>query len=154
TVNDSSLVSSKIDIPRLAEWVIGPDLGIDSVEVETIEEDAANPGKTKKTTEVTPMTSATKPTPHVNIPGIGMVTGRVVLFEEPVAGGKSEERGASNGFHVNVLGRVVNQASPTFGESNLNHAAWSRFRMTVRADGLNAYLTTDRERFKDTTELR
>jgi hypothetical protein len=30
TINDSTLVSSKVDIPRLAEWVIGPDLGIDS----------------------------------------------------------------------------------------------------------------------------
>lgn len=154
TINDSTLVSSKVDIPRLAEWVIGPDLGIDSVEVETIEEDPAKPGKTKKTSEIIQVTAVTTPTPHVNIPGIGMITGRVVLFEDPVTGGKSEERGASNGFHVNVLGRLVNQASPTFGENNLNHASWSRFRMTVRADGLDAYLTTDRERFKDTSEMR
>jgi hypothetical protein len=154
TVNDSTLASSKLDVPRQAEWVIGPDLGIDSVEVETTEEDPANPGKTKKTSEVTQITSGTTPVAHVNIPGIGTVTGRVVLFDSPISGGKSEERGASNGFHVNVLGRVVNQASPTFGENNLNHAAWSRFRMTVRADGLNSYLTTDRERFKDTAEMR
>jgi hypothetical protein len=30
TVNDTTLVSSKLDVPRLKEWVIGSDLGIDS----------------------------------------------------------------------------------------------------------------------------
>jgi hypothetical protein len=94
TVNETTLSSSKLDTPRLGEWIIGPDLGVESVELDVPD------------------------------------------------------------FHVNVLGRVVNQDSPTFGESNLNHSAWSRFRMTVRADGLNAFLTTDRERFRDTHEMR
>ena len=71
-----------------------------------------------------------------------------------ISGGKSEERGASNGFHVNVLGRVVNQGDPSFGEENLNHAAWARFRMTVRADELNQYLTTNREQFKERRGLK
>lgn len=154
TINETTLVSSKLDTQRLAEWVIGPDLGIDSVEVETAEEDFPELARSTQTPNVIQISSADKPVPHVNIPGIGIVTGRVALFGDPIAGGKSEERGASNGFHVNVLGRVVNQDSPTFGENNLNHASWSRFRMTVRADGLNAYLTTDRERFKDTIQMR
>ena len=154
TVNETSLASSKLDIPRLSEWVIGPALDIDSVEIETSDEDATTLSTTKKTAEEVAIPSDTTPVPHVTIPGIGMVTGRVVLFADPISGGKSEERGSSNGFHVNVLGRVINQATPTFGENNLNHAAWSRFRMTVRADGLNEYLTTDRERFRDTTEMR
>ena len=153
SVNETMLASSKLDIPRLAEWVIGPALEIDSIEVEVAEEDG-KPPKTKKVTETTAITSGANPVPHVLIPGIGMITGRVVLFADPISGGKSEERGASNGFHVNVLGRVVNQDSPTFGENNLNHSSWSRFRMTVRADGLNAYLTTDRERFRDSPEMR
>ena len=50
---------------------------------------------------------------------------------------------------MNVLGRVVNQSDPSFGEENLNHAAWARLRMTVRADGLNEFLTTNREQFKE-----
>ena len=74
---------------------------------------------------------------------------RVRLFEDIISGGKSEERGASNGFHVNVLGRIVNQHDPSFGEENLSHAAWARFRMTVRADGLNEHLTTNREQFRE-----
>ena len=43
----------------------------------------------------------------------------------------------------------MNQNDPSFGEENLNHAAWARFRMTVRADGLNQFLTTNREQFKE-----
>lgn len=91
---------------------------------------------------------------HVDIEGIGQITGMVVLFEEKITGGKSDEFGASNGFHVNVRERVVNQSDPSFGERNLSHAAWARFRMTVRADGLNRFLTTDREKFMNRTELR
>ncbi|NKC15217.1 MAG: hypothetical protein GKR94_24395 [Gammaproteobacteria bacterium] len=48
----------------------------------------------------------------------------------------------------------MNQGDPSFGEENLSHAAWARFRMAVRADGLNSFLTTDRERFRDTEGLR
>lgn len=91
---------------------------------------------------------------HVEIPGLGKITGRVVLFQEKISGGKSDELGASNGFHVNVRGRVVNQQDPSFGEQNLSHAAWARFRMTVRCDGLNPFLTTDREKFRNRHELR
>ena len=110
TVNDATLVSSKLDVPRLKEWVIGPDLGIDSVEMDI--PDPADDTKAQK--EKVSISMPVTPMPHVNIPGLGIVTGRVVLFADPVTGGKSEERGASNGFHVNVLGRLVNQDSPTF----------------------------------------
>jgi hypothetical protein len=89
----------------------------------------------------------------VDLPGVGRVTGRVRLFADRISGGKSDERGASNGFHINVLGRVINQSDPSFGEENLSHAAWARFRMTVRADGLNPFLTTNREQFKECEEL-
>lgn len=154
TVNDTTLTSSKLDVQRLGEWLVGPDLGIDSLEIEAVDNGGDTNAEGKKPAEKILIEQASDPVPHVVIPGIGMLTGRVVLFADPVTGGKSEERGASNGFHVNVLGRVVNQNSPTFGESNLNHAAWSRFRMTIRADGLNGFLTTDRERFLDTPQMR
>jgi hypothetical protein len=99
------------------------------------------------------VSAGTIPVPYVEIPGVGQVTGRVRLFRDRISGGKSDERGPSNGFHINVLGRVVNQHDPTFGEDNLSHAAWARFRMTVRADGLNELLTTDRERFRESRDL-
>ncbi|MEA3187112.1 MAG: hypothetical protein QOD99_942, partial [Chthoniobacter sp.] len=100
-----------------------------------------------------PIKSSNTPVPHVEIPGLGTITGRVVLFVDPFSG-KSEERVTSNGFFVNVLGRVVNQNDPSFGEKNLSHSAWGRFRMTVRADGLNPFLTIDREKFGERRELK
>ena len=148
-----------MDAPVLEEWVIGPDLGIDCIELDETDteptaaggtsaqedaNDAENPGPDR-----IPVTSGSSPYPHIKLPQVGCVTGTVRLFDEKISGGKSDERGASNGFHVNVLGRVVNQHDPSFGEENLNHAAWARFRMTVRADGLNAYLTTNREQFRE-----
>jgi hypothetical protein len=166
TVNGALLAPSKIDAPVKREWIIGPDLEIDNVEInegeekpERVKPAAAKdgyspngPGETGLTK--IPIGLARLPVPHVELPGIGMVTGRVTLFDEPISGGKSEERGASNGFHINVLGRVVNQSDPSFGEENLSHAAWARFRMTARADGLNAFLTTDREKFRERRELK
>lgn len=173
TLNGELLTSSKLTLTTLAEWVIGPALGIDSIELDEngapIDDEAAEEGPTegegapgdgeqapngKKKREKIRVTSGTIPTPYVELPGIGRVTGKVRLFADRISGGKSDERGASNGFHVNVLGRVVNQNDPSFGEENLSHAAWARFRMTVRADGLNAYLTTNREQFKERRELK
>lgn len=165
TLNGTLLVSSKVDAAIKKEWEIGPGLGISFIEVRTPEEEtpgdpkvARNQTGSKQPAEMVAtklaIASGTDPVPHVDLPGIGRVTGRVVLFDEPISIGKSEERGASNGFHINVLGRVVNQRDPSFGEENLSHAAWARFRMTARADGLNAFLTTDREKFRESQELR
>ena len=167
SLNGNLLTSSKMNAPTIAEWVIGPDLGIDSIEIDeddttyidesepgTEENDASNTSESvqEKTTKLL-VTSDTSPVPHVALPGVGLVTGRIRLFVDRISTGRSEERGSSNGFHVNVLGRVVNQNDPSFGEKNLSHAAWARFRMTVRADGLNEFLTTNREQFKERREL-
>jgi len=165
-VNGERLGSSKSNVPVKKQWNVGPDLGIDHVEVdeEPSETDAADavakaaggesgedaPAKKKRFK----VTAHEKPFPHVEIETIGKVTGVAKLFEEKISGGKSDERGASNGFHVNVLGRVVNQSDPSFGEENLSHAAWSRFRMAVRADGLNELLTTSREQLKEREQTK
>ncbi len=159
-VNGERLRSSKLDATLVDEWIIGPDLGIDYIELEeanngpsqggtaTPSDDDADESGSQGTTRVE-ITSGTDPYPYVELPEIGRVTGLARLFEEKISGGKSEERGASNGFHVNVLGRIVNQLDPSFGEENLSHAAWARFRMAVRADGLDKFLTTNREQFKE-----
>lgn len=170
SLNGSRLSSSKVDASLLKEWVIGPDLGLSEIELKGAE-DEGNPSDTASAEapeaqqatgqsggDAAPqkitITSGNDPYPFIEIPGIGRVTGRVRLFNDKISVGKSEERGASNGFHVNVLGRVVNQGDPSFGEENLSHAAWARFRMTVRADGLNRFLTTNREQFKEEPELK
>ena len=159
-INGDRLKSSKLDATLIEQWTIGPALEIDYIELDDADgtpaedtEDAPMVGNSdddygKKTTRFD-LTSGMDPYPFIELPEVGRVTGVAKLFEEKISGGKSEERGASNGFHVNVLGRVVNQLDSSFGEENLNHAAWARFRMTVRADGLNEFLTTNREQFKE-----
>jgi len=156
-VNGERLRSTKMDAPLFQEWVIGPDLEIDHIELDEAHNgpeehgeasDDDSSGARVRPTRIQ-LTAGDAPYPHVDLPEIGRVTGLVRLFDEKISGGKSEQRGASNGFHVNVLGRIVNQHDPSCGEENLNHAAWARFRMTVRADGLNEYLTTNREQFKE-----
>ena len=167
-LNDELLASSKIDYATIADWIIGPDLGIDSIELYESDDlpDSAFSSKAKQVapsngsdlgqqrpTKIT-ITSGILPIPYVDLPEVGRVTGRVRLFVDRISGGKSDERGASNGFHVNVLGRVVNQSDPSFGEKNLSHAAWAKFRLAVRADGLNQFLTTNREQFKERRGLK
>ena len=163
--NGERLWSTKMDAPLVDKWVIGPDMEIEYIELDETdsgpvtlggatltdedEDDADSPALTR-----IPVKSGRHPYPYIELPEIGRVTGTMRLFEDIISRGKSEERGASNGFHVNVLGRVVNQNDPSFGEENLNHAAWARFRMTVRADGLNEYLTTNREQFKECHEMK
>jgi Histidine kinase-, DNA gyrase B-, and HSP90-like ATPase len=166
-VNDDLLTPSKIDAPLIAEWILGPELPFDYIEVDDSDipisdEDHANDAanapnevdKQKAASTRIELSFGTDPLPYVEVPGIGKVTGTARLFVQRISGTKSDERGASNGFHVNVLGREVNQADPSFGEDNLSHAAWARFRLAVRADGLNEFLTTDREKFRERRELK
>ena len=162
-LNGDVLSSSKLDFEKEKEWTIGPELEISSIEIDesdeeedestTTESDLLIASGTGDKTTIIPIAANDQPWPHMEIPCIGKVTGQIQLFKDRISGGKSDERGASNGFHVNVLGRVVNQQDISFGETNLNHAAWARFRMTIRADGLNDYLTTNREQFTECREI-
>ncbi|MFY7954368.1 MAG: ATP-binding protein [Armatimonadaceae bacterium] len=156
-INGDPLSSAKMETPVSEEWVIGPDLNLTEFEFEE-EDDTAPPpapGQDPVTkTTLIKITSQKKPYPCVELPNIGTVTGRVRLFQHQISKGKSEERGASNGFHVNVRGRVVNQSDPSFGEKNLSHGAWACVRITVRADGLNEFLTTSREQFREQRTLK
>lgn len=157
-VNGDPLKSSKIDTPTILEWTIGPDLEISEFEYEedaqTDTEEHTVESEKKTPAEVIKVISDKTPYPYVEISGVGRLTGKVKLFREPVSGVKSDKRGASNGFHINVLGRVVNQGNIAFGEKDLSHAAWARFRMTIRADGLNGFLNTNREQFREQRELK
>lgn len=167
-LNDSLLTSSKIDATVMAgcDWKIGPDLKIEELKLRSDEngnlipadDDDTETDKSKKIEVLTIKsgidTTGPTPIPYIELPEVGRVTGRVRLFKEPISGGKSEERGSSNGFHVNVLGRVVNQTDISFGEENLSHASWARFRMAVRADGLNDSITINREQFKSQRRLK
>lgn len=162
-LNDELLSSSKLDLEKEEEWTIGPELEISCIEIDESDDeevgnaqsDGDDPSATPHGSGLTeiPVTASDSPWPHIKIPDIGRVTGQVQLFRDRISGGKSDERGASNGFHVNVLGRVINQQDISFGQANLSHAAWARFRMTVRADGLNDHLTTNREQLTECREV-
>ncbi|MCY4459518.1 MAG: ATP-binding protein [Albidovulum sp.] len=163
-LNGDRLRSAKVGASVVEKWVVGPSLGIEYVEFDEMEtssdidegnasDDDASHDKKSSVTQI-PVKSGADPYPYIEIPDLGRITGTIQLFDEKIGGGKIDKRGSSNGFHVNVLGRVVNQHDSSFGEENLNHAAWARFRMTVRADGLNEYLTTNREQFKERREVK
>lgn len=88
------------------------------------------------------------------LPGIGVVRGRSQIFEEKLTGGKSEQYGRSNGFFIRVRGRVINLEDELFGLKAVNHAAWSRFALDIRADGLRDHLLSSREGVKDSEHVR
>jgi hypothetical protein len=132
SLNSKLLASSKLEVPAIAEWVIGPDLDIQSIELngvdaasESNESDAEKSGRAVERAtaaasdaaqpKIIPITSGKSPGPYVDLPGVGRVTGRVRLFADRISGGKSDERSASNGFHINVLGRVNYQSDQSFG---------------------------------------
>lgn len=101
------------------------------------------------------VTAHTQPFPHVTIEGFdGPVTGTVRRYPKSISGKKSDELGRSNGYFVNVLGRVVNSEEPYFGLENLSHSVWAQFRMCVRADGLNEFIGINREQLHDDERLR
>lgn len=154
-MNGEPLTSTKSDVELLQEWKIGDQLEFATLNIESDSggEDDDDPDSNAETDTV-PVSYSHDPVPHAILPEVQKVTGMVRLYKERISGGKSEERGVSNGFFVNVMGRVINLHDPSFGEKNLNHAAWSRFRMTVRADGLDEYLTTNREQLREHRALK
>lgn len=143
--NGDALVSSKINVPVVEEWVLGESLGITSITV---------PSNGVRDDEVHTVTEYRIPYPHVRVDGIdGAITGRVRRYAGRISGGKSDAVESSNGFLINILGRVINPLDPYFGLKNLNHTAWAQFRATIRADGLDQQLGVNREGLREGPEL-
>ena len=154
-MNGEPLASIKSEAELLQEWRISDELEFKDLDLEPDSEDEEEQDQESNgSSEMVPISYSSDPVPHALLPEVQRVTGMIRLYKERISGGKSEERGVSNGFFVNVLGRIINLNDPNFGEKNLNHAAWSRFRMTVRADGLDEYLTTNREQFREHKALK
>jgi hypothetical protein len=137
--NDEVLYSSKSNKEVEAEWILGPGLGIEALTLDDGTEFAVK--------------EIAKPYPRLAISGIGTVTGRARIYKSKISEGKSDQVDASNGFFVNVLGRVIKPEDPYFGLDNLSHSAWSKFRATVRIDGLDARMSVNRESIADSDEL-
>lgn len=134
SLNGELLASSKMELETIEDWVIGPKLEIDGIEIDDDEIPSADVSGSSagsnalsgsgagqaKMKEIS-ITSGFSPTPYIELPGIG---------------------------------RVVNQNDPSFGEENLSHAVWAHFRMTVRADGLNEFFIINREHFNERPALK
>lgn len=140
-VNEEVVRPKKSSVKVASEWILGDGLGVKSIQL----------GETGPTLEVKEHSA---PFPHVEIEGVGRVSGKVRLYEEAISGGKSERKEVSNGFFVNVLGRAIKPEDPYFGLENLQHSVWAKFRATVRADFLDGKLTVDREGISDSLEVQ
>lgn len=138
--NDEALSSAKSNIDIVNEWIIGDGLNLGPLSLPDGEIIAVEEHGT--------------PYPHLQIDGIGRVTGRFRLYGDRISGGKSEQIEVSNGFFINIRGRVIKPEDPYFGLDNLSHSVWARFRATIRADGLDPKLSVNRESISDGRELR
>lgn len=137
--NNEVLSSAKTTSDVKCEWILGTGLVFDTVVIPS--------GETVAIEE------RTTPYPHLFVEGLGRITGRARLYESRISGGKSDKIEASNGFFINVLGRVIKPDDPYFGLENLSHSAWSKFRATIRADGLDKVLSVNREGVAQSREL-
>ena len=148
TLNDEVLEPTKFEAQSDVTWVLGKDLNINEVELDSVETVSG-----KETAQVKSFDRAHYP--YITIEGIdGHVSGQVTLYESRITGGKSEDLGPSNGFFINILGRVINLEHPDFGFENLSHSAWAQFRATIRADGLDEYLGVERDELRDSEPVR
>jgi hypothetical protein len=138
--NDEALSSAKNNTDVQSEWILGPGMDVDPLVLPA-------------TGEQVKVEEKSSPYPHLMIEGLGEVTGRARLYADKISGGKSEDIEISNGFFINVLGRVIKPEDPYFGLENLSHSAWSKFRATIRADGLDAVLSVNREGLSQSREL-
>lgn len=84
-------------------------------------------------------------------PKVGRIRGYAEIYRDPLGGGKSDLIGRSNGFFVYVLGRLINPDDGHFGISanELRHGTFSRMRVVVHMDGLDEFLQSDREHFRE-----
>lgn len=138
-VNKDIIRPSKSNKPVQKVWKLGPDLDFDSFEYNEVNID---------------IEKFSVPYPHIKIQGLGELTGTVTLFQSNIRGGKSDEIGASNGFFVNVLGRVINAEDNQFKMSDLNHSTLAQFRAAIRVDGLDKQISANREAIAESEELK
>ena len=148
SLNGELLEPAKVEAESAETWVLGKNLDIDEVEL-----DSVDPTSKKNYAEI--KAYAVSDYPYLTIEGVeGNLSGQVTLYRSRISGGKSEGLGTSNGFYINILGRVINLEHTDFGLENLSHSAWAQFRATIRADGLDEDLGVEREGLRDSRQVR
>lgn len=139
-INKNIIKPSKSTTPIQKTWKLGPDLDFDEFTLED--------GTTVK------IEKFELPYPHIKVEGLGEITGTATLYESNIRGGKSDSIGESNGFFVNVLGRVINPEDNLFKMSDLNLSVLSQFRAAIRVDELDKQISANREAVAESLELK
>lgn len=138
-LDGDSLPPSKAATPPLHKWIVGKDL-------------RKLPKPSPDDLEVSVVKSASPE--HRNglvHPKLGRITGYAEVYESSLTEGKSAEIGRSHGFFVYVRGRLVNIDDELFGMDALSHGTFTRFRMVVHIDRLDAELRSSREAVREGT---
>ncbi len=95
------------------------------------------------------------PYPHLLVEGIGEVSGRVRLYASRISGGKAEEIDVSNGFFVNIRGRVLKPEDPYFGLEGLSPIPFGLGSEPLSVlMGSMASSAVNRESVSDSVDLR
>ena len=143
-VDGQLLEPNKLEVGLVDRLVFGESFAPDKVEIENAEDGDED---TSLGVEVVREDER----PGLKLEGLeGAVTGEIKIYERSIAGGRSAERARSNGFFINVKGRVINMRDERFGMPAMSHGVWSKLRITVRADGLNEALSVSRETVDET----
>ena len=146
--NGEPLESTKVEAETLSTWVLGQNLDIEEIDLVDVDVESGQQTASVHNLDI-------NGAPCVSIEGIdGTISGQFSLYKSRITGGKSEQLGVSNGFFVNILGRVVNLEKSDFGLDNLHHGTWAQFRATIRADGLDGYLGVEREALRESRPVR
>ena len=136
-LNGQKVVASKASVNQVGTWVLGKDFSsIPSPAPKELEVDADENFSQAEYQHYLLVDKL-----------LGPVSGYLELFEDPIDGGKSEAVGRSNGFFVYVHGRLINPDDSGFGidRNSLRHGTFSRFRLVINIDRLDASLRSSRE---------
>lgn len=134
--NGTPLVSSKVNIGIAKQWIMGQD--------DHAAEDLAfaHPAYDDKKKEY-----------YVDFDSLNHVTGKFILYNESLLGGKSAQNGRSHGIFLSIRGRLVNLDDPLLGMPAFSHGPFNHCQILIEADDLNRYLTSTREAVKESKAL-
>lgn len=136
-LNGNEVAASKASSKQVGTWVLGKD-------VRTI----PSPAPEELDTDTDEKVPEAKYQHFLLVDkSLGPLSGYLELYEDPIDSGKSEAVGRSNGFFVYVHGRLINPDDSGFGidRNSLRHGTFSRFRLVINIDRLDAELRSSRE---------
>ena len=116
-LNGTKIESSKTRIPVKNEWIVGKN-------EQTAEElDFCSPGYDDRKKEY-----------FVDFEHLKGVTGRFILYEQSLLGGKAEDNGRSHGIFLIIRGRLINLDDPLLGMEPFSHGPFNHCQIIIHAD--------------------